>query len=97
MSAEEAEALLLGVRWVAKHGDAQLVLAAQQAFAKIERVLPAELRVSINQSPLLVGSRRKYATRVQETLAQIRHAIRLGRKVDIRYCDAQDTHSDRTI
>ena len=97
LSAEEAEALLLGVRWVAKHGDAQLVLAAQQAFAKIERVLPAELRVSINQSPLLVGSRRKYDTHEQETLAQIRHAIRLGRKVDIRYCDAQDTHSDRTI
>ncbi len=30
-------------------------------------------------------------------MAQIRHAIRLGRKVDIRYCDAQDAHSDRTV
>ena len=39
LSAEEAEALLLGVRWVAKNGDPELAAAAKQAFSKIESVL----------------------------------------------------------
>ena len=33
LSAQEAEALLLGMRWVARHGDAQLVTAALQIMA----------------------------------------------------------------
>lgn len=97
LSAQEAEALLLGVRWVAKHGDAQLVAAAQKAFGKIEAVLPAELRTTLNQSPLLIGSRHEYDEREQQILSDIRHAIRMGRKINIRYLDAQDTQSERTI
>lgn len=97
LSAEEAEALLLGVRWVAKNGDAALAHAAKRAFAKIEQVLPTELRTHIGQSPLLVGSARSYDMHEQEMLTEIRHAIRRGRKVHIRYLDAHDEHSDRTI
>lgn len=80
-----------------KHGDAELAAAAKQAFAKIEQVLPADLRTRLNESPLLVGSRREYEPHEQEIVTEIRHAIRLGRKIDIRYFDAQDEHSDRTI
>ena len=97
LSPQETEALLLGVRWVAKHGDAQLVAAAKQAFGKIEAVLPAELRATLNQSPLLVGSRHECDEREQTIISQMRHAIRLGRKSHIRYCDAQDAYSARTI
>ena len=97
LTAEQTEALLLGVRWVAKHGDAELAAAAKQAFAKIEQVLPADLRTRLNESPLMVGSRREYEPHEQEIVTEIRHAIRLGRKIDIRYFDAQDEHSDRTI
>lgn len=97
LSAQEAEALLLGMRWVARHGDAQLVAAAQQAFGKIEAVLPAELRLTLNQSPLLVASRHECGAREQAIISEIRHAIRMGRKIQIHYSDAQDSLSERTI
>lgn len=97
LSAEEAEALLLGVRWVAKNGDPELAAAAKQAFSKIESVLPAELRADIGLSPLLAGSARPQNEAEQQTLVAIRQAIRMRRKVQIDYLDTQQSSSIRII
>jgi predicted DNA-binding transcriptional regulator YafY len=52
---DEIEALVLGSRWVADRGDAQLSLAARHALAKIAAVLPGDLRDGLEASNLLIG------------------------------------------
>src|SRR5947209_8080135 len=54
-SQAEIEALVLGSRWVAKRGDAELAGAATRALAKIKSVLPAELREEADAAGLMVG------------------------------------------
>src|SRR5215472_5836791 len=47
-SEDEIAALVLGSRWVAERGDAELALAARHALAKIAAVLPADLRPELD-------------------------------------------------
>ena len=54
-SEEEIEALVLGSRWVADRGDAELAEAARNVLAKIGAVLPADLRNELEGSTLLIG------------------------------------------
>ncbi|KFF67584.1 hypothetical protein IW01_14635 [Pectobacterium brasiliense] len=55
-SEEEIEALVLGMRWVARRTDKRLGEAARDALMKIAAVLPPELRNALDSSGLLVGS-----------------------------------------
>lgn len=54
-SAEELEAVVLGMRWVAQRGDTHLAEAARDALAKIQAVLPPALQAELQASTLLVA------------------------------------------
>lgn len=95
LSADEIEALVLGSRWVAARGDPRLGRAAQNAVAKIEAVLPAELRDSVHIEGLVVVPGASPASQVD--LADIRFAIRNEHKLHIVYRDNDGAETRRTI
>lgn len=95
-SAEEMEAVMLGMKWVTNRGDEALRAAAGRALARIRAVLPPDLDPDPQASPLLVGpSAPLPAHRVD--LALLRTAIRRERKLSIAYCDAAGVPTDRVI
>ena len=52
---EEIEAIVLGLRWVAKQPDTRLSTAATDALAKIAVMLPDDLREELDSTALLVS------------------------------------------
>lgn len=93
---EEIEALVLGSRWVADHGDDRLSNAARSALARIATVVPPHRKADLEASALLVGPHPPIAAdRVD--LALLRNAIRNERKLVIAYRDAGDIATERTI
>lgn len=94
-TADELEAVMLGLRWVARRGDAQLSRAGADAVAKIGAVLPDGLRPFLFDASLLVPARP--AMRDGVDVASLRGAIREGRKVSIRYRNEGGEASQRII
>jgi predicted DNA-binding transcriptional regulator YafY len=84
---EETEALILGMRWVAAQGDERLALAANDVLAKVDAVLPADLRDALQSSGLLIGPQRRSAIRQASArlLPDLRRAVRNERKIQIAY------------
>jgi biotin operon repressor len=82
----EIEALTLGMRWVSTFADAPLAKGASDALAKIEAVLPSDLREGIGAMPLRVGQPPSRKT-MDEDLTCLREAIRNERKIKILYRD----------
>ncbi|MBV8047750.1 MAG: YafY family transcriptional regulator [Paludibacterium sp.] len=94
-SEEEIEALVLGTRWVAKRADARLAEGAASALAKVAAVLPADLRLALDTTALLVPGSSEPASAVD--LSLVRQAIRSERKVALHYRDLQGAESTRTV
>jgi predicted DNA-binding transcriptional regulator YafY len=95
-SEDEIEALVLGSRWVAARGDDTLGLAARDVLAKIAAVLPTQLRESLDAANLFAIPIRTVA-KAGVDLASIRRAIRLERKLSIRYRDGSGIDTRRLI
>jgi predicted DNA-binding transcriptional regulator YafY len=95
-SAEELEALILGSRWVIKKTDSHLMQAAHSAVAKIEAVLPKDLRNQFIDSGLLIGPGQTILSD-DKTLISIRQAIRKELKTDIFYLDANEKLTGRRV
>jgi predicted DNA-binding transcriptional regulator YafY len=95
-SEDEIEALVLGSRWVAERGDAELAKAAARVLTKIAAVLPEDLKSGIDESGLLVGPGEKIGSGDKE-LAAIRLAIRTERKLQISYAGRDGSCTQRTI
>jgi predicted DNA-binding transcriptional regulator YafY len=95
-SEDEIEALVLGSRWVAARGDDTLGLAARDVLAKIAAVLPTQLRESLDAANLFAIPIRTLSEAGAD-LASIRRAIRLERKLSIRYRDGGGTDTRRLI
>lgn len=95
-SEDELEALILGSRWVAKRADSHLQQAAKSAVAKIEAVLPAELRTHFIDSGLLIGPGQTIFSD-DNHLIDIRKAIHKELKIDIKYMDAKECETTRRI
>lgn len=95
-SAEEVEALVLGSRWVSTRGDPRLSAAAGDALAKIAAVLPAELRLELETSALLVPPGPPVGEAGVHDGA-IRQAIRHEHKLQLDYRDAAGLPSRRTV
>ena len=93
---EEIEALALGARWVAEHGDHGLSSGARDAIAKIAAVLPSDMRRELEASALLVGVGRRRAGSVVEPDV-LRAAVRSERKLRITYRDPSDNVSRRVV
>lgn len=93
-SPTEIEALTLGMRWVSTFADKPLSRSADDALAKIEAVLPPELRGGIGAMPLRVGPPPSEAV-IEEDLSELRRAIRDERKLEMLYRDTAGRESER--
>lgn len=96
LSVEEIEALVLGARWVGKHGDVRLGAAAGDLLAKVGAVLPADLRHELESSALLVGPATPLAAD-DAMMVEMRQAIRRERKLHIAYRNPEGVVSSRQI
>lgn len=94
-SEEEIHALALGAQWVRRQTDDSLALAAHNALAKIEAVLPSELRHGLHDNAFHVGRRPPEHQSVD--LAVLRQAMREQRKVRIAYRDPNGSATERVI
>ena len=93
-SDEEIEALVLGLRFVARQSDKPLTRAAADALAKIAAVLPDDLRDRVEDVGLLAAAA-SIADPVD--LAPVRAAIRAEHKVILDYADRQGERTRRTV
>lgn len=95
-SQTELEALMLGIRWVSTFADDPLAVAANDALAKIEAMLPPDARDGLGAVPLRVGPAGP-AHMEGEDLSDLRDAIRRERRLEIRYRDGEGQESTRVI
>jgi predicted DNA-binding transcriptional regulator YafY len=94
--ADELEAVMLGLRWVAKRGDPDLARAAMDTAAKIGTVLPANLKPFLYDSSLIAYP---FGLKNEDRIdvAALRKAIREQNKVHIQYRVEDGTESRRII
>ncbi len=93
---EEIEALMLGFSFVEKRTDETIASAARNALAKIDAVLPEDLRRDMADVALLVGPGAPIATD-QVDLQLLRQALRSERPLLIAYRDLRGDLSSRTV
>lgn len=92
---EEIEALLVGSRWTISQADSQLGSAAEQAIAKILRILSQQEKDTLNAS-LLIGYP-KVTAPYDEALILLRKAIKENKKISINYMDNHQNNTVRVI
>lgn len=92
---DELEALLLGARWVAAHADPQLAAAATQAMERIAGTLPDALRLEVETSGLFAPGWQ--GPPPEPWVSTLRHAIRAGHAVRMRYADADGAVTERVV
>ena len=92
----ELEALVLGVRLVARQGDEPLTAAAQNALAKIAAAAPAALRDTIALTGLWAPERWR-PDPDGHLLTPLREAIRREHKLRIAYTDEKGSETIRII
>ena len=95
-TAEEIEALVLGVRVVQGYADPALARAADSVLAKVQLVLPQGLRDQSGRSTLLVPSMGR-GTRAPPHLGAIRGALKDKRKLLIAYGDEAKRPTERVV
>jgi predicted DNA-binding transcriptional regulator YafY len=83
----EADAIMLGLRFVMRRGDAALGEGARSAMAKIVEVMPDDAANQAHANGLVVGPA---GSERGQVLATIRSAIRLGRKLTFAYTNAEE-------
>lgn len=91
---EELRALVAGARWVSGQTDRSLALAAQNALAKIEGVIPAEMRPVMDEDTVYVGSS---VDAIVIDLGAVRRSLREQRKMRIQQTDEDGRSATRTI
>ncbi len=96
-SAEELEALVLGLRWVEAQPDDGLGLAARNALGKIATASPDDLRDRISDTALWPVAMYRHGRTPVPVLGQVRTAMRQERAVEIDYEDEQGRATTRTI
>ena len=92
----EIEALVLGAQIVEGWADGELAAASRRAMAKIEAVLPDNLRAHIQTMPVNAPGGH-WVEPMEVDLAQIRHVIRARLKLRIQYCAKSGAESERVI
>jgi predicted DNA-binding transcriptional regulator YafY len=86
---DEAEAIAVGVRMLARTGDPGLQKAAESVLSKVTLVVPDPLRDYLNSAPVYVSKSGAPVPAQRHLPETIRHAIRDGRKMRIAY-EAED-------
>jgi len=95
-TAEELDAVVLGVQLVRRTRDAKLQAAAESVLTKVLAAVPEVLRGQLTEPRLYVSDG---STPSAEGLDQAaaRRAIRETRKMRIAYADQHGTHTERVI
>ena len=96
LTPDEIEAAVLGAQWVAGRGDPALARAALDLIAKIGATVPERLRPYALEPATRAARRWDMAVDALD-MAQVRDAIRNGRKILLSYGDQQGQVSQRTI
>lgn len=78
---EEIQALVIGAQWVSRQTDDTLALAVTNALAKINAVLPPDMRPALDDDAIYVGYPLKGPMPLD--LSEIRRALREQRKLRI--------------
>jgi predicted DNA-binding transcriptional regulator YafY len=94
-SEDELEALVLGIRWVARQSDTALTQAATNALAKIAAASPKDLRDAMANTGLWVATIATTGTVADIKL--VREAIRRERKLRIAYVAETGAATERAI
>ena len=97
LTPDEIEAAVLGAQWVAGRGDPALARAAQDLIAKIAVSVPERLRPFVLEPAGRAVPAWRQAEPDRLDMAQVRAAIRGGRKITLDYRDEQDRASQRTV
>ena len=92
---DEIQALVAGAQWVSRQTDDGLAHAVQNALAKIDAVLPPEMRRVLNDNTLYIS--RQPDNPAGLDLARVREAIRGQRKMRVLYTDEDGKESERVI
>ncbi|MCH4891529.1 HTH domain-containing protein [Sphingomonas sp. SFZ2018-12] len=95
LTPDELDAAILGANWVLTRGEPEMALAARNLIAKLEAVVPEELRGQIAVPTTSVAPVPPSADLISS--ASLRRAIRDRRKVHIVYRDSLESSSERTI
>ncbi len=93
---DEIEAIVLGLQWVKKRADIDLIRAADDAIAKIGAVLPKNLKPILFEAGLVVPPNSQIA-KDNINIAEIRLAIREQYKVELVYEDDKGKTTKRMI
>ncbi|MEB8431254.1 YafY family protein [Cocleimonas sp. KMM 6892] len=93
---EEISALTLGARLVDSWADPELATAAQSVLSKIETVLPADLKSSLDETKMFSPYMRIHP-KVASMMTQVRKAADNRFKLNMQYTRADGKASERTI
>lgn len=92
LTGDEIDAVMLGLRLVARRGGPALAGAAADALSKVLAVLPTEAATTARAAPFLAGP-----VRVPSHIAALRLALAQERRIRIGYRDGQGRESDRVV
>ena len=96
-TAEEIEAIAVGMRMLSRTGDAGLAAAADGVLSKVTPALPEALRALLAPAPLFAPHRGARRPLPAIGLTAIRDAIRRSRKISLDYVDERGRQTHRTI
>lgn len=94
---DEAEAIAVGVRMLARTGDPGLLKAAESVLSKVTLVVPDLLREYLRATPVYVSKSGAPIPARRDLPTVIRHAIRDSRKMRIDYQDEAGRRTERVI
>jgi predicted DNA-binding transcriptional regulator YafY len=96
LTPDEIEAAVLGAQWVAARGDATLARGAQDLLAKIQAVLPRNLKhIALEAAVVAAIDRPSFPDGLD--LGKVRHWIRERRKLRFNYTDDRGRETVRVI
>lgn len=96
LSADEIEALALGMRMVEQQADAELALAATTLRVRLDAAFPAPIRDALARTHLF-APRGFTPTGRSEHLAVVRRAIATERRLAFGYTDRYARNTDRVV
>ncbi|MNJ29577.1 putative transcription repressor NiaR [compost metagenome] len=93
---QELDALMLGMRWVAKQADTTLAQAALDVLAKAEAVLPPAAADKLFKTALFAASS-KSRSAYEFDAKRLRDAIRQEKKIRLVYVSEKAVETERTV
>jgi predicted DNA-binding transcriptional regulator YafY len=97
LTSDEVEAVVLGAQWVLIHADEGLARAAADVLAKVSAVVPERLRAAIDEPAVITPPAWGERLDAGVDVARLRAWSLQGRKLRIRYADAEGRSSERTV